>query len=345
MIHNYIYPSTLETQSYGQLLCNVLTKNYRPIKGATITIKEFTPLEKIICKITTNKLGKTKIVNLQAPPVEYSLEPNNPKPYSEYILSIKAPGYKPVQIKGIQILSTQLALQNVYMNLEEEKIIHIDPHTFYAEYPPKIQESSVKEFAEEPGYISLSRVVIPEIIVVHDGTPKNTTVNNYYVNYKDYIKNVVSSEIYATWPKSAIEANVLATLSFTLNRFYTAWYRKKGENYTITSSTAYDLKWSYARNIYQNISDIVDSLFMNYISKPHLKQPLFTPCCDGVRVQLSNHLMQWGSTNMASQGVQAIDILKHYFNQDVYINTSTKVSGVPALDLQQKLLGKNSQSN
>ena len=140
----------------------------------------------------------------------------------------------------------------------------------------------------QSGEIVLSRVVIPEFIVVHDGAPTDSTAGDYYVRYRDYIKNVASSEIYATWPKAAIRANVLAIMSFTLNRVYTEWYRNKGFDFTITSSTAFDHKWIYSRNIFESISEVVDELFADYLSRPNVKQPILTQYCDGKRVSCPN---------------------------------------------------------
>ena len=105
---------------------------------------------------------------------------------------------------------------------EREEVYVIPAHTLYATYPPKIWEEEIKP-TNESGEIVLSRVVVPEYIVVHDGSPRDTTATNYYVRYKDYIKNVASSEIYATWPADTIRANILAIMSFTLNRVYTEW--------------------------------------------------------------------------------------------------------------------------
>lgn len=102
----------------------------------------------------------------------------------------------------------------------------IPDHTLFGEYPPKIPEDEIKPM-DESGEIVLSRVVIPEYVVVHDGDPNDSSAPNYYVRYRDYIKNVVSSEIYATWPESTIYANTLAIMSFTLNRVYTEWYRNQ----------------------------------------------------------------------------------------------------------------------
>ncbi len=132
----------------------------------------------------------------------------------------------------------------------------------------------------------LSRVVIPEFVVVHDGSPRDSTAKNYYVRYRDYIKNVPQAN-YATWPDSTIRANVLAIMSFTLNRVYTEWYRNKGYDFTITSSTAFDHKWIPERNLYDTISAVVDEIFANYLSRPNVRQPILTQYCDGTRVKLS----------------------------------------------------------
>ena len=131
-------------------------------------------------------------------------------------------------------------------------------------------------------------MVIPEYVVVHDGPPGDASARDYYVRYRDYIKNVASSEIYATWPDATIRANVLAIMSFTLNRVYTEWYRGKGYNFTITSSTAYDHKFIPGRNYYQSISRIVDEQFENYLSRPGITQPILTQYCDGNKVSCPN---------------------------------------------------------
>ena len=126
--------------------------------------------------------------------------------------------------------------------------------------------------------------------MVHDGAPGDSTAANYYVRYRDYIKNVASSEIYATWPEDTIRANVLAIMSFTLNRVYTEWYRNQGYDFTITSSTAFDHKWIPERNVFDSISTVVDELFADYLSRPNVRQPILTQYCDGQRVTCSNWL-------------------------------------------------------
>lgn len=142
------------------------------------------------------------------------------------------------------------------------------------------------------------------------------------MRYRDYIKNVASSEIYATWPDATIRANVLAIMSFTLNRVYTEWYRGKGYVFTITSSTAYDHKFIYGRNFFQSISQVVDEMFENYLSRPNVRQPILTQYCDGQRVTCPDWMSQWGSKYLGDQGYSAIDILRSYYGNDMYINSA-----------------------
>ena len=258
-------------------------------------------------------------------------ENNDLMPYANYDVEIEAPGYETENIENVEILPQSLAIQNVKLRrLEGEATenIVIAPHTLYYEYPPKIPEDDIKDMGE-PGEIVLSRVVVPEYVIVHDGTP-SSNAKDYYVTYKDYIKNVASSEIYATWPQATLEANILAIMSFTLNRVYTEWYRNKGYDFTITSSTAYDQKWINGRNIFESISRVVDNIFDQYLSLPDVRQPILTQYCDGRRVTCPNWLSQWGSCNLGEQGFSTLEIIRNYYGDDMYINTAEQISGIPA---------------
>lgn len=202
-----------------------------PVTDATVKISYKGMPDSIIETLNTDISGQTEEITLPSPPLEYSMEPGADQPYSEYNIEVNAPGYEPVMVSGTEILPDSLALQPIEMNpieveREEEETIVIPDHTLYGEYPPKIPEDEIKPM-DETGEIVLSRVVIPEYVVVHDGVPSDSTAPNYYVKYKDYIKNVASSEIYATWPENAIYANILAIMSVTLNRVYTEWYRNR----------------------------------------------------------------------------------------------------------------------
>ena len=262
-----------------------------PVEDAVIDISSTGEPDQILEEVRTDSVGQTDTLELEAPPEEYSLSPGEMQPYSEYNFRITAPGYEPLTISGAEILANQLALQDIRLKPlagpEAYDNVVIPAHTLYGDYPPKIAEAEIKPLSQS-GEIVLSRVVIPEFIVVHDGAPTDSTAGDYYVRYRDYIKNVASSEIYATWPKAAIRANVLAIMSFTLNRVYTEWYRNKGFDFTITSSTAFDHKWIYSRNIFESISEVVDELFADYLSRPNVKQPILTQYCDGKRVSCPN---------------------------------------------------------
>ncbi len=305
-----------------------------PVENATVAVSYTGDPDSPLQVLTTDSSGQTPVTELAAPPLELSLNPDAAQqPYSEYNISVTAEGYEPVYVSGSEILANELSLQIIRMNPlaatdEEEKVVTIPAHTLWGEYPPKIPEDEIKPMAET-GEIVLSRVVVPEYVIVHDGAPGDTSAPNYWVRYRDYIKNVASCEIYSTWPESAIYANVLAIQSFTLNRVYTEWYRNQGYNFTITSSTAYDQKWVYGRNIYQNIDYLVDTIFANYLSRPGVRQPIFTSYCDGNRVTC-NGLSQWGSKYLGDQGYSAIEIIRYYYGNDMYINTADIISGVPS---------------
>ena len=306
-----------------------------PVADATISISYTGVPENTLEKLQTDSSGQTEEIELAAPPIEYSLNPeSDQQPYSEYTLNVEAEGFEPVSISGAEILADVTAIQNISMRpqvTQEEpgEVFVIPAHTLYGEYPAKIAEDEIKPVTES-GEIVLSRVVIPEFVVVHDGSPRDSTAKNYYVRYRDYIKNVASSEIYATWPDSTIRANVLAIMSFTLNRVYTEWYRNKGYDFTITSSTAFDHKWIPERNIYDTISAVVDEIFANYLSRPNVRQPILTQYCDGNRVSCPNWMTQWGSKELGDQGYTPIEILRYFYGSDMYINTAEEISGIPS---------------
>ena len=322
----------VESSYTGKLQVNVVTRENVPVRDATVTIAASDSPNNIIERLTTNSSGQTETIELPAPPIELSLnEANTTRPYTTYNIRIEALGYETEFIENAEILPDVLAIQNVRLTSKNASLtedIMIPDHTLYGEYPPKVPEEEIKP-VNEPGEIVLSRVVVPEIIVVHDGIPSDSSAQNYYVNYRDYIKNVASSEIYATWPTATIEANVLAIMSFTLNRVYTEWYRNKGYDFTITSSTAYDQKWIYGRNIFESISLVVDNIFDQYLSRPDVRQPILTQYGDGKRVTCPNWLSQWGSCNLGERGYSTIEIIRYYYGDDMYINTAEQIAGIP----------------
>ena len=310
----------------GSLRVDVTDQNGRPIDSATAEISITGEPESTLESIQTDSNGQTESVELPAPPFEYTENPGVTQPYSEYSIIVRAPGFAPVSINGIDIFSSRRSIQDVRLT-EASQVVTIGPNTLFGDYPPKIPEASIKPITPT-GEIVLDRVVVPGTVVVHDGVPTDPTASNYYVSFPDYIKNVACSEIYPTWPEATITANVIAIVSFTLNRVYTEWYRNKGYSFTITSSTAFDHKWINERNIFDNVGLIVDEVFADYVSKPDVKQPILTQYCDGKRTTCSG-MSQWGSKYLGDQNYSALQILRNYYGSDIYINTAEEVSGIP----------------
>ena len=310
----------------GSLRVDVTDQDGRPIDGATAEISITGEPETTLESIQTDSNGQTESVELPAPPFEYTENPGVTQPYSEYSIIVRAPGFAPVSINGIDIFSSRRSIQDVRLT-EASQVVTIGPNTLFGDYPPKIPEASIKPITST-GEIVLDRVVVPGTVVVHDGVPTDTTASNYYVSFPDYIKNVACSQIYPTWPEATITANVIAIVSFTLNRVYTEWYRNKGYSFTITSSTAFDHKWINERNIFDNVGLIVDEVFADYVSKPDVKQPILTQYCDGKRTTCSG-MSQWGSKYLGDQNYSALQILRNYYGSDIYINTAEEVSGIP----------------
>ena len=309
-----------ESIDEGRLQVRVRQKNMgTPVADARVSVSYSGDPQGKIEETDTNESGSIEAVEIATPPLEYSMSPSESQPYSEVTVTVSANGYRNITVSGVEVMPDRLSIQDIELEVldapgNDVDNIVIPAHTLYGDYPAKIPEPEIMPVAET-GEIVLNRVVIPEYVIVHDGAPSDSTAANYYVRYKDYIKNVASSEIYATWPDATIRANVLAIMSFTLNRIYTEFYRGKGYNFNITSSTAYDHKFIYGRNIYDNISLIVNEMFENYLSRPNVKQPILTQYCDGQKVSCPSWMTQWGSKSLGDQGYSAIEILRYFLRQ------------------------------
>ena len=330
----------------GYLRISVINaSNNRPIQDALVNVYGMNDQQEstgiVLENLRTDESGQVRNLTLDAPNIEYSLQPSDVKPYSEYIVEVIAQGFETVQIRGTQILPAVEALQNVPIGSpnttnrksrkrQTEVVYDIAAHTLWGNYPPKIPESSLKPLSAPTGFVVLDEPVVPEFIVVHDGLPEDTSAENYWVPFREYIKNVASSEIYSTWPDQTIYANVIAIISFTLNRVFTEWYRNKGYNFTITSSTAYDHKYIHNRNIFDNISVIVDEVFNTFIKRPPTaRQPLLAQYCDGKKSQCPDQMTQWGSKDLGDQGMSYDEILRYFYGDNIVFSQANVVSGVP----------------
>lgn len=339
---SYQVADEFEISPKGFLVVSVLSYvGKHPLENASIELRRSNaPEDSPVILLSTDKNGRTEQILLDTPERSLSLSPSVLQPYTEYDCLITLTGYESAAIMSFQMLEgeqSRLEVELLPASLQRPDVAPdpelvetfiIGPHTLYGNYPPKIAEAITKPLRES-NEIVLNEVVIPEYIVVHDGPPSDSSAEDYYVPYKDYIKNVASSEIYATWPEQSILANVLAIQSFTLNRVYTEWYRNQGYFFTITSSTAFDQKYIPGRNIFESISRLVDQYFSTYITRPTANQPLLTQYCDGKRKLCPGFLSQWGSKDLGESGYYALEILKSYYGNEIYLETANSVSGVP----------------
>ncbi len=170
---------------------------------------------------------------------------------------------------------------------------------------------------------------VPQNITVHLGAPSDTSASNVTVPFPQYIKNVASSEIFPTWPESAIRANIYTQITYALNRIFTEHYPAQGYDFDITNSTQYDQSYVHGRDIFENISQIVDEIFNNYIVRQGNLEPIFARYCNGTTSTCPGGLSQWGTVDLANQGYGPYEILTHYFGEDINIVTDAPVADVP----------------
>ena len=312
----------------GYLIVNVYSDTIaNPIKNARVTVSKNSV--DLITK-TTDEDGKTLPFTLETIDKIYSeKEQHEVRPYETYDVSVTALGLTPTTIEGVQIFDGVTSIQNIYLTSidenQEGKTSIITPNTLWHEYPQNIQEENKEDEPTTP--LVLSKVLIPENIVVHDGIPTNFSAPNYTVPFIDYIKNVASSEIYSTWPKETIKANVLAIISFTLNRIFTEWYKSRGYDFTITSTTNYDQKYTVNGTIFEPISKIVDEIFTNYIRQGYRIEPLLAHYKSSTTEP--GNLSQWGSKELGDQGYNYIEILKYYYGDNINIYEAETTQSYP----------------
>ena len=314
----------------GNLIVNVYADNEaQPVNKAKVMVSGNNYQK----SFETDVSGKVHIDDLYAPDLAYSQYPQDEiRPYAVYNVMVSKEGLQTTIVKDVEVLPNETSIQNIYMasGYEEEtppKMIDLPDHALWGDYAPKIGEAAIKD--ETSLSRALPSVVIPEFIIVHGGVPTNTSAANYYVSLPDYIKNVASSEIYSTWPKETIKANVHAIVSFTMNRIFTEWYRTRGYNFTITSTPQYDQAYTHGRTIFKSIADVVDEVFNQYIKLPNVVQPFLAQYNDGIKTNNKGWLSQWGSKDLGDRGYKAIDILKYYYINTLTLERAAEVLGLP----------------
>ncbi len=285
----------------------------------------------------TDANGDSPTHTLAAPDSENSQTPNSGEPtYALYDVSVRQNDFQSIDKINVQVYDQITTV--VALNMEPYITGQDDADQTYITPPPDVtlpttdhgQIGTNEKPANEANNTTegepvilrrvLSSVVVPEYITVHLGTP-NSNATNLRVPFQDYIKNVVSSEIYPTWPTNALLANIAAIVTFALNRIYTEWYRSRGYNFDITNSTAYDMAYVRNREIYSNISRLVDDYFNVYVRREGFINPYFTEFCNGTTATC-NGLSQWGTVTLARQGLSVIEILRYYYPNDVILSTA-----------------------
>ncbi len=312
----------------GYLKVNVYSDTVaNPIRGALIKILKN---NEEIYRTTTNESGQSNLIPLDTVDKSYSeYEQYQKRPYDTYDIEVSALGLNNAIIRGVQIFDDVTSIQDVYLtsvdNEEAETISEITPNTLWTNYPSNTDTNNNTDNQISP-YV-LKQVVIPQNIIVHDGIPTNTNAPNYTVPFVDYIKNVASSEIYSTWPQETIKANVLAIISFTLNRIYTEWYKSRGYDFTITSTTTYDQKYTRNGTIFEPISKVVDEIFTNYIRNGVRQEPLLAHYKSDTTE--SGYMSQWGSLDLGNKGYDALNILRYYYGNNVNIYNAQVIDYYP----------------
>ena len=298
-----------------------------PVEGVTVNIvgDGFTAVR------MTDAEGNAADVTLTAPDCALSLEEDNTTrlPYAVCSLTASKAGYRTVRIQGIQVFAGQVTLAQPEMIPEteegrdvEDPPIVIPPHPLFAG-----GGGSGRSPADPCAPRVLDRVIIPKNITVHLGKPA-ASARNVTVSFRSYIANVASSEVYPTWPESALRANIHCQISLALNRIYTEWYPSRGYSFNITNSTSYDQYYVHGRTVFDVMVRLTDDIFNTYLRKTGTVNPYYSEYCDGKSVTCPG-LKQWGTVTLAKQGKTPLQILKYYYGSDIEIVRTNNIQAIP----------------
>ncbi|MBQ7896938.1 MAG: peptidoglycan-binding protein [Clostridia bacterium] len=316
----------------GTLKVELKTGGALPVRNAVIRIKDTAGRTLYETELPFVSGGESREFELEVPDTSLSFEETGGQlPYGLYNVEVMSPNFVTQYINGIQVFPEREALLIVNMLPQTDAFpqpigperITIPPNGLRLPPEEPGDESTLPPRNPTPQLHTVP--FIPEYITVHLGDPTDITARNVTVTFQDYVKNVASSEIYPTWPEESLRANILAQISFTLNRVFTEWYRSRGYNFDITNTTAFDQYFVEGRNIFQNISEIVDEIFNVYIRKPGNEEPFFARYCNGT-TSTCDGLSQWGTVTLANDGLSADAILEYYYG-DIELTESTNIQG------------------
>lgn len=287
-----------------------------PLEGARVWVLD--DEGNALYMLTTDESGETRSVSLETLDKSFSQNPDYlGNPYVGYGIVVEAEGFEPVSIEEIPIFEGETATLPITMIPLQEPQVRQAMENFVVGMPAVAMQSARNQKGTVPDTRVLRQVVLPDKITVHLGSP-NSAAANVQVPFIDYVKNVAGSEIYPTWPESALKANIYAIMTFALNRIYTEWYRSRGYNFDITNNTAYDQYYVPGRPVYDSISNAVDEVFGEYVRRAGQEAPFFTSFCNGTTVTCRG-MSQWGTVSLANQGYSPLQILRYYYPNDVEI--------------------------
>ena len=296
-----------------------------PLSGVRIQILD--DMGNTVYTLTTDESGETEAMPLETVDKSFSLNQYyTGMPYVNYSVLAQAAGFHSLLVSDIPIFDGETAsLPISLIPMQETQRRSTQAEITIGQPAVSMQEQRNQEGSTTTQRV-LRQVVIPNPITVHLGAP-SASASNVQVSFPDYVKNVASSEIYPTWPETALTANIYAIITFALNRVYTEWYRSRGYNFDITNSTAYDQYFVYGRPIYDSISRIVDRIFNQYVRRQGQSAPYFTSFCNGTTASCQG-LSQWGTVTLANNGLTPIEILRSYYPDDVEIAETNIITGV-----------------
>ncbi|MCM1404648.1 MAG: peptidoglycan-binding protein [Prevotella sp.] len=318
-----------------------------PVANASYIIKDKSG--NILYMGLTDENGDSPAYALPAPDSEFSQAPQaRVTPFALYDVSVRQNNFQSIDKIDVQVFDQITTV--VALNMEPYITGQDDGDQSFVTPPQNVslptttrgQVGTNEILGDQPVGQVLSSVVVPDYITVHLGTP-SSRAENVRVPFIDYIKNVVSSEIYPTWPTNALLANITAIVTFALNRIYTEWYRARGYSFDITNSTAYDMAYVQNREIFANISQLVDGVFTVYAVREGFRNPYFTEFCNGTTATC-NGLSQWGTVTLANNGLSVLEILRYYYPNDLILSnapTGTVQNSYPGSPLRLGSSGTN----
>ena len=329
----------------GFLQVMVTTQTAIPLENVKITVIDSASGKLLADKtVYTDSSGKSPLIELETVDRQYTLDRDNTTvlPYKNYDIVTEKEFYIRGENISVQIYDGQTTVQTVglmprptdFGNEFERELNRGDVQKLF-DIQPDLQEGT-------NNYI-LQRVVIPQSVTVHLGRP-DARRQNVTVPFRTYVKSVAASEIYPTWPQQALRANIHCQISFVLNRIYTEWYRSRGYNFDITNSTSFDQKYIHNRATFESTDKIVDEIFNTYVTRQYNREPYFTEYCDGKQVTCRG-LKQWGTVDLANQGMDALEIIRYYYGDDIQINETNNIANVnssyPGTALRRGDTGEN----